>query len=95
MTGQIITEVSATVDPDRADELAAGFAALTEGPVPPGLLRTELVRGDDDVWCVLTLWRDREALDAMRSSTEPAAPQLFRQVGAQPALRILRVVASL
>jgi heme-degrading monooxygenase HmoA len=95
MSSPILTEVSATVDPGRADELVASFGALTEGPVPPGLLRTELVQGDDDVWCVLTLWRDREALDAMRASTEPAAPQLFRQVGARPAVRILRVVDSL
>ena len=53
--------------------------------VPGGLVRTELLRGRDRQWRIQTLWRDRAALDAMRSAPEPpAAPNSFRRVGAIP-----------
>ena len=91
-SSQVLTEVRANVDPARHEELVAGFEALLVGPRPDGLVRTELVRVDDE-WRIQTLWRDRDALSAMASSTEePAAPRLFRSVGAEPHLTILRVV---
>lgn len=92
--GHVLTEVRATVDPSRHEDLVAGFEALLAASLPEGLLRTELLRVDDE-WRIQTLWRDREALVTMRSSTaEPAAPQLFRSVGADPELTILEVRAS-
>ena len=94
MTGQILTEVLATVDADREAELLAGFEELIAGPLPDGLLRTELLRGGNQEWRVQTLWRDRAALDAMRAGAEPpAAPRLFRGVGAEPSLRVYAVEA--
>lgn len=92
--GRVVTEVRATVDPSRHGELVAGFEALLAEEPPDGLLRTELLQHGDD-WRIQTLWRDREALAAMRaSSDEPAAPKLFRSVGAHPELTILAVRAS-
>lgn len=94
MTGHILTEVLATVDADREVELLAGFEELAAGPLPDGLLRTELLRGSNQEWRVQTLWRDRAALDAMRAGPEPpAAPRLFRSVGAEPTLRVYAVEA--
>jgi quinol monooxygenase YgiN len=91
---QVLTEVRATVDPSRHEALVAGFEALLAESRPEGLLRTELLHVDGE-WRIQTLWRDREALAAMRSSTaEPAAPKLFRSVGARPELTILEVRAS-
>ena len=96
MTDHVLTAVSATVDPAREAELVAAFRRLTEDPTPDGLLRTELLRGPAGRWLVQTLWRDRAALDAMRAAPEPpAAPELFRSVGAEPALEILEVAADL
>lgn len=96
MSRPVLTEVSAEVEPDRENELVAGFRELLEGPVPDGLLRTELLRGSDGSWRIQTLWRDRAALDAMRASPEPpAAPALFTQVGGKPSLTILEVEAQL
>lgn len=93
---RVLTEVSAHVRADREADLRAGFAALLRAPLPEGLLRTELLCGPDDEWRIQTLWRDREALDAMRAAGEPpAAPQLFRKVGAEPVLTILEVSAAL
>lgn len=95
MAERILTDVSAAVTPEREGNLLAGFARLLEGEVPDGLLRTELLRGSDGRWHVQTLWRDREALSAMRASTdEPAAPALFRGVGAEPVLEIMTVQAA-
>ncbi|MBA2559933.1 MAG: hypothetical protein H0V07_08605 [Propionibacteriales bacterium] len=93
--GHVLTEVRATVDPSRHEALVAGFEALLAESRPDGLLRTELLYGDGE-WRIQTLWRGREALAAMRSSTaEPAAPKLFRSVGAHPELTIMEVRASM
>ena len=90
----MLTEVRATVDPSRQDDLVAGFEALLAATPPDGLVRTELLHVGSE-WRIHTLWRDREALLAMRAGTaEPAAPKLFRSVGADPELTILEVSAS-
>jgi hypothetical protein len=95
MDRQILTDVSATVDANRESELVAGFQALIAGPVPDGLLRTNLLRGADGQWRIQTLWRDRDALDAMRAASEPpAAPRLFRSVDADPSLQVYEVTVE-
>jgi hypothetical protein len=82
------------VEPGREQDLVAGFDRLVHGGVPDGLLRTELLRGGGNSWRIETLWRDRAALDAMRSSGQPpAAPQLFASVGAEPVLAIFDLEA--
>ena len=94
MNGRVLSEVRATVDPSHADDLLAGFHALLAQPRPDGLLRTELLRAGNE-WRIQTLWRDSDALSSMRSTTEePAAPRLFRAVGAQPELAVLEVELS-
>ncbi|MVU76281.1 hypothetical protein GPX89_03375 [Nocardia sp. ET3-3] len=94
MDGTVLTEVSAIVAAEREDELVAGFTELLRGGFPDGLVRTELLNGGGR-WRIQTLWRDRAALDAMRNSGEPpAAPALFRKVGAEPVLEILAVAAA-
>jgi heme-degrading monooxygenase HmoA len=93
---RVLSEVSATVRPDREGEFLAGFAELVSLPRPDGLLRTELLRGPDGEWRVQTLWRDLEALAATRVTPEPprTAPQVFHSVGAEPMLEILEVESA-
>jgi hypothetical protein len=92
MTGQVLSEVSAFVLPERVAALVAGYRELLARPLPDGLLRTELLGGEDGRWRIQTLWRDRAALDAMRAGPRPpAAPQLFREVGAEPELAVFDV----
>jgi hypothetical protein len=94
MPDEIMTVVSAIVSDERAGEVPAAFAALARRPLPDGLLRTELLAGRDGEWKIQSLWRDQAALDAMRAGAEPpAAPALFRQLGAEPELRIFNVRA--
>jgi hypothetical protein len=95
MNQRILTVVSATVDLSREAELLAGFRSLLMAPVPDGLLRTELLRSATGAWRIHTLWTDRDALDKMRAATEaPAAPRLFRSVGADPSLEIFEVMVE-
>lgn len=94
MAAQVITVVSAVVDDGESDLLQSLFAELLRQPLPEGLLRTELLRGSDRQWRIQSLWRDRAALEAMRAAGPPAAPALFRRVGAEPDLTILEVVAA-
>lgn len=91
---QVLTEVSAEVAADRTTELLERYEALQSGPFPDGLVRTELLKGPAGQWRIQTLWRDAAALQAMRTSEEPAAPKLFRQLGAEPVLTVLEVAAT-
>ncbi len=92
---QLLTEVSATVPEGREEEVLRAFDDLIRGSLPEGLVRTELLAGPDGQWRVHSLWRDQSALDAMRAAPEPpAAPALFRSVGAEPSLRIYVVRAA-
>lgn len=94
MPDEIMTEVSAMVPDNRADEVVAAFEELLRAPMPDGLVRTELLRGRDGRWSINTLWRDQDALDGMRiGTTTAAAPALFRKFGAEPSLRVYKVQA--
>ncbi len=60
-----------TVPAERADELAARFAARAgEVGKADGFEEFQLLRPDDDrtTWLVYTRWRDEEAFDAWRTS---------------------------
>jgi len=79
----LLTVVTATVEASREAELVDGFRRLLAEPLPDGVIRTELLRGRDGTWRVETLWRDRAALESVRTGGEsPAALELFRSVGA-------------
>jgi hypothetical protein len=95
MSHAVITEVQAVVPADREQSLVAGFEDLLRGPLPDGMLGTDLVRGSDGSWRILSRWGDRAALEAMRAGSEPpAAPALFRRFGAEPMMTVLDVVAG-
>ena len=60
--------------------------------MPDGLLRTELLRGQHGTWTVQSVWRDRAALEAVRTSPEPpAAMELFRRIGADHSHEVFSV----
>lgn len=95
MTRRLITSVSAAVDPERERELTSGFRELTGGAMPEGLLRTELLRGQNGTWRIQSLWQNRDALMAARASAEPAAAlELFRRVGADHTHEVFTVEDS-
>jgi quinol monooxygenase YgiN len=92
MPEQILTTVTATVDPQRETELTTGFREITARALPDGLIRTELLRGRNGTWRIQSLWRDRAALEAVRNSAEPpAALELFSKVGADHSHEVFTV----
>ena len=89
---QVMTAVTAIVAPEKESELTDGFRDLTAGPKPEGLVRSELLRGQKGVWRIQSVWRDRAALEAMRSSGDrPSALALFDQVGAEHSHEVFSV----
>ena len=100
MAGPVLTVVSATVDPAQEEHLAAAYQAVLDADVPDGLVASALLRGDANQWQITTLWRDRAALGAMRARMRarpelPAAPRVFREVGAEPTLAVFDVINGL
>ena len=95
MDEPILTSVSAVVDPSRHRELVDGFRALLGGTLPDGLVRAELLRGQDEIWRIQSLWRDRTALMSAREAGDrPAALVLFESVGADHLHEVFTVIAS-
>jgi len=100
MVGPVFTVVSATVDSEQEEHLAAAYQAVLDADIPDGILASALLRGDGNQWQITTLWRDRAALDAMSAQMRarpelPAAPRVFREVGAEPALAVFDVINGL
>jgi len=84
MSSPIVTVVDATVPAAREAELLEGYRQMSESPKPEGLLRSELLRGQEGAWRIQTTWRDRESLMALRQSgVRPAALDLLDGLGAE------------
>ena len=92
----VLTILEATVAPDRAADLQAAFRAAAD-EVPAGLVRSHLVASiaDPTHWRIETLWTSRDALAAMRQAGTPAGVLMFRAAGAEPALSIYDVAATI
>jgi heme-degrading monooxygenase HmoA len=63
-----------------------------------GLVQSFLIHSskEPDLWRIITLWSSREALEAMRQSTEtPRGVLMFRQAHTEPQLSIFEVVQQI
>jgi quinol monooxygenase YgiN len=92
----VMTILEAHVYPRQWATLQEAYKAGIK-QLDPGIVGTYLIQkaNDAEVWQILTVWSDQEALDAMRNSGEmPRGVQMFRSVGAQPALVVQNVVAG-
>jgi hypothetical protein len=94
----IVTILEAHVPPDRAPALQAAYGSAGDKPLPPGLVRTELLREarDADRWRIQTWWASREALESMRAAVgTPAGILMFRAAGAEPTIAVFEIVDAL
>ena len=93
----VMTMLEAQVPPERWDDLRASYEARARLPESGAILESFLIQGTENtsVWRIVTVWRDREALEAMRSSGEtPTGVLIFRDAEAQPRLTIFNVLAN-
>ncbi len=91
----VMTTLEARVEVDRWDMLRDEYRIALQAP-EPGMVETFLVqdRADGDLWRIVTLWRDAEALAAMRTAGTPRGVLVFRAAGAEPMLRVWDVAAQ-
>jgi hypothetical protein len=91
----VLSIVSATIDPDRFDDVRRPLEAAIAAGLPPAIVRTQLLRGEDGVVAIATLWRDRSDLDAMRATgEEPFARRVLREAGGTPRAAFFDVVLA-
>ena len=84
MTKQVVTAVDAHIEPEQESALIEGYRRMTNESQPDGLLRSDLLRGQDGAWRIQTTWRDIESLMALRKAGHPpAALVLLEGIGAE------------
>jgi hypothetical protein len=96
-SAMVMTMLEAQVAPEQWEALRASYHTRARLPESGALVESFLIQGTDDAgnWRIVTVWRDREALDAMRSSGEtPVGVLVFRDAGAEPRLTIFNVRAN-
>lgn len=93
----VLTVLEANVEPGKEAALQSAYERAVEGALPPGLVRTELLRDSREPtrWRIQTLWESREVLEAMRKTGTPAGVLMFRAADAEPTLSIFEVIRSL
>lgn len=92
---EVITIVEGRVPISKAREFETAYASLKQDVLPPGLIRSSLLRNNDnpDIYRIETVWENREVLEKMRSSTQtPKAIELFQKVKASPRVEIYDIV---
>ncbi len=91
----VMTVLEARVAPQKQETLRSAFQSAVQR-LEEGIVETYLVVDSKDgtVWRILTVWKDREALNAMRrSGSTPRGVLIFREAGSEPSLSILDVSA--
>lgn len=91
----VLTILEARVSPNQAAKLEAIYKQATEH-LDAGILQTFLLRNSrtPETWQIATLWHNREALEAMRQTSQtPRGVLMLREVGAEPTLSVFEVVA--
>jgi heme-degrading monooxygenase HmoA len=90
----VVTMVSARIAPERVPEMTGLFSEAVRAGMPERR-QTSLLKGDGDIWRVVTVWRSREDLDAyLASAQEPFALRLLRAAGGTPEVDVFEVVAD-
>ncbi len=83
MNQAIVTAVDAKIEPAREAELLDEYRRLSQAEWPDGLLRMELLRGQEGAWRLQSTWRDLDAVRKLRlSGAKPAALELLNRLGA-------------
>ena len=92
----VITILEAQVEPDMVPALLAAYQnGLSH--LPPQMIQTFLINAtaDKSIWRILSVWKNREALEEMRRSQQiPEGILMFQAAGVEkPQLSIFDVAA--
>lgn len=88
----VLTFVSATIAPERREEVVRRFSEAVAAGLPPELRQTFLLVGDEGTVAIASVWLRREDLDAMLASgEEPFARRVLREAGGSPEARFFDV----
>jgi hypothetical protein len=93
----VMTMLEAHVETDRWEALRAAYEARADLSGPGPIVESFLIQGveEPNTWRIVTVWRDRESLAAMRASGEtPTGVLVFRDAGAEPRLSVFTVAAN-
>jgi hypothetical protein len=96
-SAMVMTILEAQVAPERWDALRRSYEARARLPDSGAIVESFLIQGtdDDSTWRIVTVWRDREALDELRGSGEtPTGVLIFRDADAEPRLTIFTIWAN-
>jgi heme-degrading monooxygenase HmoA len=92
---EVVTIASGNIDPAQVDDVESRYRRELESAPPTGIEQTYLLRGDGGRVAVVTFWRSRADLDAMRASgEEPFARRLIREAGGTPEVAIYHIAAG-
>ena len=64
----------------------------------PGLVRSYLIHAvkEPEMWRILTIWSSRDALEAMRQTTEtPTGVLMFRSAHSEPTLSLYEIAQEI
>jgi heme-degrading monooxygenase HmoA len=87
-----VTIVEAQVELVREADLRTAWEEATASTLPAGFIESSLLRTEDGVWRIVTVWESEDAVSAMRASGErPAALVVFDRAGAEPSISMSTV----
>jgi antibiotic biosynthesis monooxygenase len=90
---RVLTILEASVPQARHADLQAAYRSAAHETFPPGLVRSTLLQATNDrtLWRIETLWKSREALDAMRGTGTTRGLLIFRAASAEPTLTVFDI----
>ncbi len=90
----IVTMLEARVPENGAPVLVDEYRSGTD-ELPPAILETFLLHtAGSDLWRIVTVWRDRDALEEYRTSVDtPGGVLMFRAAGVEPSLTVFEAAA--
>ena len=94
----VLTVLEGRVPLDRVRDLLRPFEETRTSPLPPFVVRSFLLRSDNDqdVWRIMTVFRSRDELEAMWASGQtPRAVAMFRAAGVEPSFSLFNIADQL
>lgn len=97
MKNKVLTIITATVTKDQWDLLKEKYEAVDKKDLPSSLLNSYLIQDskEPEIWRIVTVWENLEAMTQYRQSVEtPAWILVFQAVNADPELTINEIILS-